>query len=213
MHLNEPVIPEHSDFYHHRPHTISDHLAYGFVKFAVVCANLFFRERYGHRAIVLETIAAIPGMVGGLFQHMKSLRHIRDDKGWIKALLSEAENERMHLMVYVHIAKPTTLERFLIIVIQAVFYTLYFLIYLLSERTAHRLVGYLEEEAVRSYTHYLELVDRDPKKNILAPEIAIEYWGLLPTARLRDVIIATRKDEMLHRDTNHSLADKIDHRK
>lgn len=212
MYNQEPIIHTHSDFYHHAPRTLSDRLAYGFVKFAVVCANLFFREQYGHRAIVLETIAAIPGMVGGLFQHMKSLRHIRDDKGWIKALLSEAENERMHLMVYVHIAKPTSFERFLIIVIQAFFYTLYFLIYLLSERTAHRLVGYLEEEAVRSYTHYLELVDADPKKNILAPEIAISYWSLEPTARLRDVIIATRKDEMLHRDTNHSLADKIDHR-
>ena len=212
MHTHEPAIKNHSDFYHHKPHTLSDRLGYGFVKIAVACANLFFRKRYGHRAIVLETIAAIPGMVGGLFQHMKSLRHIRDDKGWIKALLSEAENERMHLMVYVHIAKPTTFERFLIIVIQVFFYTLYFLIYLISERTAHRLVGYLEEEAVRSYTHYLEQLDAHPEKNILAPEIAIEYWNLAPTARLRDVVIATRKDEMLHRDTNHSLADKIDHR-
>lgn len=213
MHHNEPTIHTYSDFYHHAPKTISDHLAYGFVKFAVTCANLFFREHYGHRAIVLETIAAIPGMVGGLFQHMKSLRHLRDDKGWIKALLSEAENERMHLMVYMHVAKPTIFERLLIILIQWIFYTLYFLIYLFSERTAHRLVGYLEEEAVRSYTHYLEIVDANPHKNILAPEIAIEYWKLEPTARLRDVIIATRKDEMLHRDTNHSLADKIDHRK
>lgn len=213
MHHNEPVIHAHSDFYHHTPKTTSDRIAYGFVQFAVTCANLFFREHYGHRAIVLETIAAIPGMVGGLFQHMKSLRHLRDDKGWIKALLSEAENERMHLMVYMHVARPTTFERILIILIQWVFYTLYFLIYLLSERTAHRLVGYLEEEAVRSYTHYLEIVDADSRKNILAPEIAIAYWGLEPTARLRDVIIATRKDEMLHRDTNHGLADKIDHRK
>lgn len=205
----EPIIREHRDDYHHTAKTTSDHIALGLVQFAVVFANLFFKDQYGHRAVVLETIAAIPGMVGGLFQHLKALRHIRDDHGWIKTLLSEAENERMHLMVYVHIARPTPFERILIIVVQVIFYASYFLIYLFSSRTAHRLVGYLEEEAIRSYTHYLELVENGSHKNIPAPHIAIEYWGLPADARLRDVIIATRKDEILHRDTNHTLADRL----
>lgn len=203
-------IPENGNFYHHAAHTLSDRCAYAFVKTAVVFANLFFRKRYGHRAIVLETIAAIPGMVGGLFQHMKSLRHMKDDKGWIQALLSEAENERMHLMVYIHVARPTMLERAIIVLAQWVFYTFYFLIYTFSGRTAHRLVGYLEEEAVRSYTHYLEQIIAGEHPDILAPQIAIDYWGLDPSARLRDVVEATRRDEMLHRDTNHTLADRID---
>ena len=42
--------------------------------------------------------------------HLKSLRKIEDDKGWIKTLLEEAENERMHLMTFIHIAKPTLIQ-------------------------------------------------------------------------------------------------------
>ena len=42
---------------------------------------------------------------------------------------------------------------------QAVFYNFYFFLYLLAPRTAHRVVGYLEEEAVASYTQYLEEID------------------------------------------------------
>jgi len=37
-------------------------------------------------------------MVAGMLIHLKSLRKMQDDKGWIKILLDEAENERMHLM-------------------------------------------------------------------------------------------------------------------
>jgi ubiquinol oxidase len=39
-------------------------------------ADTFFKKRYGHRAVVLETIAAVPGMVGGMLAHFKSLRKI-----------------------------------------------------------------------------------------------------------------------------------------
>lgn len=209
MNLNEFVVKEHSTNYHYAPQSFGDRLAYSFVKCAVVLANLFFRERYGHRAVVLETLAAIPGMVGGLLQHLSALRHIRDDKGWIKALLDEAENERMHLMIYAHVAKPTMLERFGIVFIQITFYLFYFLIYLFSPRTGHRLVGYLEEEAVRSYSHYLDLVDTHEHRNIQAPEMAIAFWNLPSDARLRDVIQATIEDEKRHRDANHSFANKL----
>jgi ubiquinol oxidase len=115
-------------------------------------ADSFFAKRYGHRAVVLETVAAVPGMVGGLLQHLRAIRHIRDDQGWIKELIAEADNERMHLMTFVHIAQPNRLERTLIMLAQAVFYNLYFFLYLLAPKTAHRVVGYLEEEAVISYT-------------------------------------------------------------
>ena len=87
--------------YHYRPKGIRNRIAFGFVKFLRFFADLFFRKRYGHRAVVLETVAAVPGMVGGLLQHLKALRRIRDDQGWIKELLDEAENERMHLMTVV----------------------------------------------------------------------------------------------------------------
>jgi ubiquinol oxidase len=172
-------------------------------------ADTFFARRYGHRAVVLETIAAVPGMVGGALQHLRALRRMEDDHGRIRTLLDEAENERMHLMTFVHIARPTWLERLLILLAQGVFYNLYFLLYVVSPRTAHRVVGYFEEEAVTSYTEYLAGVDDGTYASVAAPGIAIEYWKLAADARLRDVIIAVRADEAQHRDVNHQLAGEV----
>jgi ubiquinol oxidase len=156
--------------------------------------------------VVLETVAAVPGMVGGALQHLKSLRSMKSDDGWIKVLLEEAENERMHLMTFIEIAKPNALERLMIVIAQGIFYNLFFLLYLFSAKTAHRLVGYFEEEAVYSYSEYLNGVESGKYENIAAPQIAITYWNLSQDARLSDVIIAVRNDEMNHRDVNHHFA-------
>lgn len=194
---------------HHEPRLMHEKIAYRTVKFMRFFADWFFSKRYGHRAVVLETIAAVPGMVGGLLQHLRALRHIRDDQGWIRDLLAEAENERMHLMTFIEIAKPNRLERALIMFGQAVFYNAYFWTYLFFPKTAHRIVGYLEEEAVISYTQYLEEIDAGRVENVPAPELAIDYWKLPPDARLRDVVLVIRSDEAHHRDANHKFADSI----
>ena len=194
---------------HHTPRGPGDRIALGMVKTLRVFADLFFQKRYGHRAVVLETVAAVPGMVGGLLQHLKALRHIRDDQGWIKELLEEAENERMHLMTFVEVAKPSLFERFLIMSMQAVFYNFYFFFYLFLPKIAHRFVGYLEEEAVISYTHYLEEIDAGRHKNVPAPKIARDYWELPATATLRDIVVEVRKDEAGHRDRNHDFANTL----
>ena len=39
---------------HHQPKGLSDRVAYGFTKALRWCADTFFAERYGHRAVVLE---------------------------------------------------------------------------------------------------------------------------------------------------------------
>jgi ubiquinol oxidase len=194
---------------HHQPRDLSDRFAFGFTKFLRFLADRFFAERYGHRAVVLETVAAVPGMVGGLLQHLKSLRLIRDDNGWVKQLLEEAENERVHLMVFVQIAQPSVLERIAIALTQLVFYNLYFFIYLASAKAAHRIVGYFEEEAYYSYTEYLAGIDSGAHANVPAPALAIKYWNLKPEARLRDVVLAVRQDEAGHRDVNHAFADEL----
>ncbi len=197
---------------HVEPVTFSDRIAFRFVKLLRFFADTFFAKRYGHRAVVLETVAAVPGMVGGLWQHLTALRKMRDDEGWIRTLLDEAENERMHLMTFLEIAQPNWFERMVIAVTQLVFYNLYFFLYLFAPRTAHRVVGYFEEEAVISYTAYLEEVDAGRHENIAAPQIAIDYWQLPADARLRDVIIAVRADEAEHRDVNHGFVDALDER-
>ncbi|MGI4851528.1 MAG: alternative oxidase [Janthinobacterium lividum] len=194
---------------HHRPGKISEYIAFKVVRFLRFFADVFFSTRYGHRAVILETVAGVPGMVGGMLQHLRSLRSCKCDDGWIKALLDEAENERMHLMVFIEIAQPNWFERFLIISVQMIFFFFYSLAYIFMRKTAHRFVGYLEEEAVISYTRYLEELDSGKIENVKAPQIAIDYWNLPADACLREVIVAVREDEAKHRDVNHAFADQL----
>ncbi len=191
---------------HHPVSNLSDRVAYGTTRFLRFFADTLFAKRYGNRAIVLETVAAVPGMVGGALLHLRCLRWMRDDLGWIRTLLDEADNERMHLMTFMEIARPSWFERMMVLIAQALFFTFYLLLYIVSSRTAHRLVGYFEEEAVVSYTRYLEEIDAGRIDNVPAPAIAIEYWKLPADARLREVVIAVRDDEAGHRDVNHAIA-------
>jgi len=199
--------------YHKKPETISDYVAYISVKFLRFFADAFFRQRYVHRAIVLETVAGVPGMVAGMLVHMRSLRRMEHDSGWIEKLLHEAENERMHLMIWMKVTNPTFFERMLVTFVQGLFFNAYMLYYLLFPRTAHRFVGYLEEEAIVSYNGFAREIVKGSIENTLAPKIAIEYYNLDPTARLLDVVYCVRADEAAHRDANHNFADKIDSQK
>lgn len=194
---------------HHVASGASDRIALGITLSLRFLADTFFAKRYGNRAIVLETVAAVPGMVGGMLVHLRCLRWMTDDQGWIRTLLEEAENERMHLMTFIKIAKPNWFERAVVLLTQALFFLFFFGLYLVSSRTAHRLVGYFEEEAVISYTRYLKEIDEGRVENIPAPAIAIDYWKLSPDARLRDVVLAVRMDEAGHRDVNHAFADEL----
>ena len=201
--------PEGEVLVHHQPTDFSDRFALGVTKLLRFCADTFFAKRYGHRAIVLETIAAVPGMVGATIQHLTSLRRMVDDEGWIRKLMEEAENERMHLMTFIEIAKPTVFERLVVMLAQWIFYVGFFLLYLLSSRTAHRVVGYFEEEAVLSYTLYLKEIDEGRSPNVPAPYVAKHYWKLPADATLRDVVLKVRADEAHHRDINHGFANKL----
>lgn len=194
---------------HHQPNGFSDRFALGFTKLLRFSADRLFAKRYGHRAIVLETVAAVPGMVGAMFTHLSCLRRMRDDDGWIRTLMEEAENERMHLMTFIEIAKPTWFERMMILSVQGVFLVGFSILYLVSSRTAHRVVGYFEEEAVTSYTLYLQEIDEGRSPNVPAPAIAKHYWKLADDAKLRDVVLLVRADEAHHRDVNHGFASKL----
>ena len=198
---------------HYKPKNFSDSIAFGFTKFLRFLADAFFRKKYGHRAVVLETVAAVPGMVAGMLLHLKSLRKMEDDKGWIKILLDEAANERMHLMTFIEVAKPTFLERLIIMIAQFIFIIMYMIIFIISQRTAHRIVGYFEEEAVISYTEYLKELESGQIKDQPAPEIAINYWNLPLHSTLKDVVKVIRDDEAGHRDVNHNFASILDGRK
>ena len=173
---------------HYTPLGLSDRVALFFTKGMRFFADTFFKKRYGHRAVVLETVAGVPGMVAGMWTHLT----------------------RMHLMTFIEIAKPNMFERYLVLIAQAIFWNFFFIIYVLFPRTAHRIVGYFEEEAVYSYTEYLKEIDEGRIENVPAPKIAIDYWKLEPGATLRDVVIVVRNDEAHHRDTNHQFANDYD---
>ena len=194
---------------HTPPQGFSDSFALFITKTLRFFADTLFRKRYGHRAVVLETVAGVPGMVAGVIHHLRSLRNMKDDNGMIKELLDEAENERMHLMTFIEIAKPSKFERFLILLAQISFGIFYTLLYIFFKKTAHRMIGYFEEEAVMSYSEYLAEIDSGKILNRPAPQIAIDYWDLGSDATLRDVVVAVRADEAGHRDKNHEFADQI----
>ena len=187
---------------------IRNALAMGMTKFFRFFADTFFAKRYGHRAVVLETVAGVPGMVAGMWLHFKSLRKMKTGFGPdIREMLAEAENERMHLMFFIAIAKPNFFERLLVVLAQIIFMIFYFIIYIISYRLAHRMIAYFEEEAVRSYTDYLAMVENGEVENVPAPQLAIDYYKMKKDARLSDLIKCVRADEEHHSKVNHRYAD------
>ena len=180
-----------------------DYIAKSQTRFFRFFADTFFAKRYGHRAVVLETIAGVPGMVGGMLLHLRSLRKMERGNGAkIHELIAEAENERKHLMFFIEIAQPNWFERWVITFAQIVFFLYYTTMYIISPKTAHRMIHYFEEEAVKSYTEYLQLIDDGHIDDVPAPQIAIDYYDLLPEAMLSDMIKYVRRDEQHHSDVN-----------
>ena len=166
-------------------------------------------EKWLARFIFLESIAGVPGMAAGMIRHLHSLRRLKRDNAWIETLLEEAYNERLHLLTFLHYRQPGLFMRTMILGAQGVFFNLFFLSYLVSPRTCHRFVGYIEEEAVITYTRAIADIEngRIPEwENLLAPDIAIKYFGLKPEANMLQLLRVIRADEAKHREVNHTLA-------
>ena len=186
---------------------IRETLAMSMTKFFRFVADTFFAKRYGHRAVVLETVAGVPGIVAGVWLHLKSLRKMKTGYGPdIREMLAEAENERMHLMFFIEIAKPNWFERYLVLFAQLIFMIVYFILYVIDYKTAHRMIAYFEEEAVKSYTDYLGLVESGEVENVPAPRLAIQYYEMGSNAKLSDLIRHVRADEQHHSEVNHKYA-------
>ena len=165
---------------------------------------------YIGRFIFLETVAGIPGMVAGMVRHLGSLRNLRHDGGWIHHLVEEAENERMHLLTFLRIRQPGIFFRLSIVWTQFLIVMWYSIFYTVFPKTSHRFVGYLEEQAVITYTQAIEDLDKGKLPgwtNLKAPDDAIKYWGLKKDASFRDMLISIRADEAAHREYNHHMAD------
>ncbi|KAI0168695.1 alternative oxidase [Pestalotiopsis sp. NC0098] len=169
-------------------------------------------EQWLIRFLFLESIAGVPGMVAGMLRHLHSMRRLKRDNGWIETLLEESYNERMHLMTFMTMAEPGWFMKLMILGAQGVYFNGMFISYLISPKITHRFVGYLEEEAVHTYTMAIKQIDEghlprwvDPKFEI--PEIAAKYWHMPVGKRtMKDLLLYIRADEACHRGVNHTLS-------
>ena len=203
---------------HKKPETILDKLTRNVIRFSRASfdtatgydADKLDERGWMNRVIFLECIAGVPGMIGGMQRHLRSLRTLERDHGWIHHLLQEAENERMHLFFFLKLRNPGLFYRLMIALSQGIFFNAYFLAYMITPSTCHRFVGYLEEEAVHTYTVLLEQIDKGnlPQWTNLKPsQEAIDYYSLPADATFRDMVAHVRADEACHRDLNHHFAD------
>lgn len=214
------VVPGHRE-----PETVGDKLAWGLVRisrwFMDRCSAMSSDQLKGlkplteaqwlTRYIFLESIAGVPGMVAGMLRHLHSLRRMKRDNGWIETLLEEAYNERMHLLTFLKMCEPGWFLKILILGAQGVYFNALFIAYLVSPKICHRFVGYLEEEAVHTYTRSIKEIEAgqlpkwsDPKFEV--PEIAVTYWNMPEGHRtMRDLLLYIRADEANHRGVNHTL--------
>lgn len=127
----------------------------------------------------------------------------------IESLLEEAYNERMHLLTFLKLAEPGWFMRLVVLGSQGIFFNAFFISYLISPRTCHRFVGYLEEEAVITYTHAIEELEKGKLpawEDLDAPNIAVNYWNMPEGHRkMIDLLLYVRADEAKHREVNHTL--------
>ncbi|KAI2614056.1 alternative oxidase [Hypoxylon fragiforme] len=164
------------------------------------------------RFLFLESIAGVPGMVAGMLRHLHSIRRLKRDNGWIETLLEESYNERMHLLTFMKMCEPGWIMKLMLIGAQGVYFNGLFLSYLISPKITHRFVGYLEEEAVHTYTLAIKQIEEghlpkwaDPEFKV--PDIAVQYWHMPEGKRtMKDLILYIRADEACHRGVNHTLS-------
>jgi ubiquinol oxidase len=69
---------------HHATQDFSDRFALVATRLMRWVADSFFAKRCGYRAVVLEAVAVVPGMVGATATQLQCLRRMVDDDGWIR---------------------------------------------------------------------------------------------------------------------------------
>lgn len=165
------------------------------------------------RLVMLESVAAIPGYAGSFIRHLKSVRKLRREQLWVETLVEEAQNERMHLLIYLQgfqdvVCAPTLPLKFFIYSSQFIFTWIYCAAYMFNPTLCHRFVGYLENSAVHTYKRFIVDAEKGfyPEFDIPAPNIAKAYWKMDENATLADTLYYACADECKHREVNHTFA-------
>eukprot|EP01059_Diplonema_ambulator_P008696 TRINITY_DN18366_c0_g2_i3.p1 TRINITY_DN18366_c0_g2~~TRINITY_DN18366_c0_g2_i3.p1 ORF type:complete len:235 (+),score=72.22 TRINITY_DN18366_c0_g2_i3:54-758(+) len=188
--LQDLLKREASEAVHYKPKGFVDRVVYGAVMFCYHAFNLMTGfskhdptpKSLVYRVLILESIAGCPGMVAAGIRHFRSLRKMERDGGWIHTLLEEAENERMHLLVFMQMFTPGLATRIAVLTLQYAIVAALTIVYIIRPQIVHRFVGYLEETAVQTYLNIIKHLETPGTKinkewkDLAAPEIAIKYW-------------------------------------
>ena len=97
---SQSTTPIRGGLPHRAPANFADRLAWRLVVFLRYFVDVFFRGRYGHHAVILETVAAVPGMVAGALIHLRCLRRFEDGIFSIQ----EVTDEPIDLGFWSHVA-------------------------------------------------------------------------------------------------------------
>lgn len=115
----------------------------------------------------------------------------------------------MHLLTFLNLAEPGPCMRLMVLGAQWVFFSGFSIAYLISPQICHRFVGYLEEEAVITYSKAIKDLDNGhlPQwEKLEAPKMAVKYWQMPEGQRcMRSLLLYVRADEANHREVNHTL--------
>ncbi|KAG6966146.1 hypothetical protein JG688_00006896 [Phytophthora aleatoria] len=161
-----------------------------------------------NRCLFLETIAGVTGMVERMARRLRSLKQNND---WTQSLLDETENERMHQLIFMDMKQPGWLVRMSVLAVQGISFSTLSLVIMVSPKTCHRFVEFLEEEAIKTYTYLLEDMEHghlDEWCTLTAPLIGRSYYDLPDDAKVYDMIKCIRVDEASHNDMKHVFDQK-----
>ena len=95
----------------------------------------------------------------------------------------------MHLLTFLKVFEPGLFTRTTIFLTQFGFGSLFITLYVTSPRTAHRLVGYIEEMAVVTYTNLIEMMETPGTKVSPLPivrtvtALLLCYWSVTGLTR------------------------------
>src|SRR3989338_1266912 len=125
----------------------------------------------------LEAIASIPPLVIGVMKHFSFILKMEKQVCFeSNELFEEAENERMHLMIWMQVCKPTKLDRVLVFLSQVNFTWFIILSYWISPNFVNKLLEFLEESSIDSYTDFMKDIEAGKYAHIPVPPIALEYY-------------------------------------
>lgn len=136
-----------------------------------------------NKTIMLETLAMTPLFAASIVRYWRSLGGLRQDKGWVHALLDDSENERMHLTNWMMVKRPNLMMRAFVLAQQAFYVPMFMFGYTFTPKMAYRAIGYIEEVGLTHYRLLLREIEREGSpvhswNFIPAPQVSREYWNM-----------------------------------